>query len=101
MKVSDLNNKVQLDAYLNQTQTVQNQQQNNVQASTQSNQSDKVELSAGSRLLQGVKSAMETQEPDRAERIQALKQQVEQGTYGVNFVQVANSMMTDLLKDLG
>ncbi len=102
MKINDTHQKL-LESYLNQAQAVQGQQQvqNQQDVQQQPQSSDKVDLSAGSRLMQQVNSAMNVTQPDRAAKIEALKQQVQQGTYQVDEGRVADKMMADLLKDLG
>jgi len=65
-----------------------------------SNSADKDKLSSGSRLLQKVNEAMNIPDPERAARIQLLKEQVQKGTYKVDADKVALSMLKDLIKDL-
>ncbi len=65
-----------------------------------SNSADKDKLSSGSRLLQKVNAAMNIPDPERAARIQLLKEQVQKGTYKVDADKVAVSMLKDLIKDL-
>ncbi len=102
MKINDTHQKL-LESYLNQAQAVQGQQQvqNQQDVQQQPQSSDKVDLSSGSRLMQQVNSAMNVSQPDRAAKVEALKQQVQQGTYQVDEGRVADKMMADLLKDLG
>lgn len=101
MKINDSQQKL-LEAYLNQAQAVQGQVQNQQNVPQQQPQAtDKVDLSSGSRLMQQVNNAMNVEQPDRAARIEAIRQQVQQGTYQVDAGRVADKMMADLLKDLG
>ena len=65
-----------------------------------SNSADRNKLSSGSRLLQKVNEAMNIPDPERAARIQLLKEQVQKGTYKVDADKVAQSMLKDLIKDL-
>ena len=65
-----------------------------------SNSADRNKLSSGSRLLQKVNEAMNIPDPERAARIQFLKEQVRKGTYKVDADKVALSMLKDLIKDL-
>ena len=55
---------------------------------------------SASRLLQKVNEAMNIPDPERAARIQLLKEQVQKGTYKVDADKVAQSMLRDLIKDL-
>ncbi len=106
MKISDPNQRIQLEAYANKTQVAQAQQQqqlqqNGAQETDKARSADKVELSAESRLMQRVNAVLETQDPERAAKVNAIKEQVQQGTYQIDAEKVAQGMMTDLLKDLG
>ncbi|MCK4425201.1 MAG: flagellar biosynthesis anti-sigma factor FlgM [Deltaproteobacteria bacterium] len=65
-----------------------------------SNSADRDKLSSGSRLLQKVNEAMNIPDPERAARIQLLKEQVQKGAYKVDADKVALSMLKDLIKDL-
>ena len=100
MKINDTQQKL-LEAYLNQAQAVQAQVQNQQNLQQQPQPADKVDLSSRSRLMQQINKAMSVEQSDRAEMVDALKQQVQEGTYKVDTGRVANKMMTDLLKDLG
>ncbi len=110
MKIDYSSQKVQMDAYLKNTaqttKQVQSQQdQEGGNAAGRTGQAvvrhDRVELSSGSRLLQKVNSAMRVEDPDRAEKINMIKQQVQNGTYEVKPEKVAESMLNDMIKNLG
>ncbi len=101
MKINDQQKLLELYA---QTQATQNQQQQNRAAETGTQapaQGDRVQISKGSKFLQKVNEAMKAEDPQRAERLQMIKEQVQNGTYEVDPEKVANAMMKDLLKDLG
>ena len=104
MKIGDQSQNLQIEKYLN-TQGVNNQQ--NKQAETTQQQAasqmktDTVQLSRGSRLLNKVHGNVNSQEPQRAERLQMIKEQVQNGTYKVDAEKVASAMLKDLIKDLG
>lgn len=106
MKINDTHQKL-LEAYLNQVHAVQGQQAQQVQHERNASQqqatqsTDKVDLSSGSRLMQQVNKAMYVKEPERTAYVNALRDQIQQGTYQVNAEKVADKMMTDLIKDLG
>ncbi len=104
MKIGDQNHGLQIEKYLN-TQAVGDKQQNQ-QDVNKTNQktavkTDTVELSSQSRLLNKVTDTIKTQEPQRAEKLQMIKEQVQNGTYQVDAEKVANAMLKDLIKDLG
>jgi flagellar biosynthesis anti-sigma factor FlgM len=107
MKLSDLNQKAQLEAYFSKVQTTQeSQNQQHMQQKVNQNPgqpqpSDRVELSSGSRLLQKVNEALKLADPERAEKVNFLKEQVREGNYERDAVKIANGMMKDLLKELG
>ena len=104
MKINDAHQKL-LEAYLNQAQAAQGPAQAQGQQAAQQGagapKADKVDLSSGSKLLQQVNEAMRAEEPGRAERVQAIGREVQAGTYQVRPEQVANRMLTDLIKDMG
>jgi anti-sigma28 factor (negative regulator of flagellin synthesis) len=67
-----------------------------------SNSADRDKLpSGGSLLLHKVKEAMNIPDPKRAARIQFLKEQIQKGTYKIDANKIAQSMLKDLIKNLG
>ncbi len=104
MKIGDQSQNLQIEKYLN-TQGVNNQQNRQAENAQQQNASqvktDTVHLSSRSRLLNKVQNTSSSQEPQRAERLQMIKEQVQNGTYKVDAEKVANAMLKDLIKDLG
>lgn len=107
MKIDYSSQKAQMDAYLKNTAQVQQkpeQQQGGRDAAVKNSQTpqrDRVELSSGSRLLQKVNSAMRAEEPGRAEKVNMLKEQIQNGTYEVKPEEIADSMLKDMIKNLG
>jgi len=104
MKIGDQNNGLQIEKYLN-TQAVGNRAEGQQDANKTNQKShvktDTVELSSQSKLLNKVSDTMKTHEPQRAEKIEMIKEQVQNGTYEVDAEKVANAMLKDLIKDLG
>ncbi|NPA95469.1 MAG: flagellar biosynthesis anti-sigma factor FlgM [Thermodesulfobacteria bacterium] len=104
MKIGDQNRGLQIEKYLN-TQAVgekqQNQQEINKSHQKSAVKTDTVEFSSQSKLLNKVTDTMKTQEPQRAEKLENIKERVQNGTYEVDAEKVANAMFKDLLKDLG
>ncbi len=103
MKVSDINQKVQLEAYINKAQANQGHQQarhQEAQGTEKTDNMDRVQLSSQSRLIQKINGALETQDPERAAKVNAIREELRQGTYQVDPEKVAQGMLTDLLKDL-
>ncbi|MFZ5760728.1 MAG: flagellar biosynthesis anti-sigma factor FlgM [Thermodesulfobacteriota bacterium] len=60
---------------------------------------DRVELSSGSRDVQKMKEILEQTPAMRMEMIEALKQQINEGTYRVDARDIADRMLDDLLAD--
>ncbi len=105
MKISDNSSKIQMDAYLNQTQAASQgkvQEEQTAQASSSATiKKDKVELSEGSRLLNKIEQASASEQSARADKVRQIKEQIEAGTYKVDASKIADSMLKDLIKDLG
>ncbi len=66
-----------------------------------SNSADRDKLPSGSLLLRKVNEAMNIPDPERAARIQFLKEQIQKGTYKIDASKIAQSMLKDLIKNLG
>ncbi len=103
MKIQDMNQRIQMDAYVKAAQG--QQQQNQVKGQSAQQQSsmkgDRVDISQGSKLLNKVNGSMSTNDPERAAKVQALKDQVQNGTYKAQPDKIANAMLNDMLKNLG
>ena len=104
MKIGDQNHGLQIEKYLN-TQAVGNKSEGQLDSSKAQQKTpvstDTVELSSQSKLLNKVSDTMKTHEPHRAEKIDMIKEQIQNGTYKVDAEKVANAMLKDLIKDLG
>ncbi len=104
MKIGDNGQGLQIEKYIN-TQAVnekQQQQQKELQVEQKNSiKTDTVELSSRSKLLNKVSDTMHASEPQRAEKLQMIKEQVQNGTYKIDEEKVANAMLKDLIKDLG
>ena len=61
---------------------------------------DRVELSQTAREMKKIESVLKTTPDVRAEKVQAIKEQIEAGTYQVDSKKVANAMLADMIKDL-
>jgi len=60
---------------------------------------DRVDLSASSQDVQKARQVLENTPSVRAERVQALKAQIERGEYEVDPYKVADKMLLSLLSD--
>ena len=61
---------------------------------------DRVEISQTSKDIRMIDAVLKTTPEVRTDKVQALKEQIESGTYQVDAKKVANAMMADLLKEL-
>jgi len=61
--------------------------------------SDRVELSAGSREVMKMQEILQETPEIRKDKVDALKKEIEEGTYQVDSNQVADKMMWSLLSD--
>ncbi len=61
---------------------------------------DRVEISQTSRDLRMIDAVLKTTPEVRTDKVRALKEQIEAGTYQVDAKKVANAMMADFLKEL-
>lgn len=60
---------------------------------------DRIEL-RGSQIVERAKARVREMPEVREERVEALKRQIESGSYNVPPEQVARAMLSDLLKDI-
>lgn len=60
---------------------------------------DQVEISEKAKELQRIKALVEQPDPDRAERIEQIRQAIEAGRYAVNDSQVADKIIRNVLTD--
>ena len=60
---------------------------------------DRVELSAGSQDVQKAQEILQQTPAVRAERVAALRQQIERGEYQIDSRQVADKMLVSLISD--
>ncbi|OAG27670.1 flagellar biosynthesis anti-sigma factor FlgM [Thermodesulfatator autotrophicus] len=77
---------------INQKNTPQNQQP--------AVERDRVEISQTAKELKKVESIVKASPDIRADKVRAIKEQIEAGTYKVDSKKIANAMLTDLLKDI-
>lgn len=69
------------------------------EAASASNETDRVELSASSMDVQKAREILEQTPAVRAEKVQALKEQIERGEYQVDPYKVADKMLMSLISD--
>lgn len=102
MKVADINQKAQVIQYVNQQARVNaaDKNQGRQQAGPVSSPVDRVELSSDSRMIQKIREAAQAAPDVRAEKVAALKKQVQAGTYRVSSEEIAGKMMKDILVEM-
>ncbi len=101
MKITNPNANIVNQAYTMPTQRNQNQVSGKEKAVRQQNNIDSVSLSSGTKDLQKVFTAMDTEPDKRADRVAELKAEVDQGTYTVDAEKVAGKMAGYFLNELG
>ncbi len=103
MKIGDQGNGLQIEKYLNTQAVAEKQAQQDVTKTEKKGavETDTVQISSQSKLLNKVSDTMKAQEPQRAEKLEMIKERVQSGNYKVDAEKVANAMMKDLIKDLG
>lgn len=69
------------------------------EAASASSETDRVELSASSMDVQKAREVLEQTPAVRAEKVQALKEQIERGEYQVDSYKVADKMLISLISD--
>jgi negative regulator of flagellin synthesis FlgM len=101
MKITDINTKENVVQYVQNNQAAQGAQQAEREkqaAAEQSQATDKVELSAASRDIQKIQEVLENTPDVRAEKVQELKSKIESGQYKVDAREIANKMISDLIR---
>ncbi len=63
--------------------------------------SDSINLSSTTRDLQKISAASADEPKDRAQKVEALKQQVQSNQYAVNAEQLAEKMISSIMDDAG
>ncbi len=76
------------------------QKQQEASKETQVFRGDRVELSQTAKDIKKIESVLKTTPDVRADKVRAIKEQIEAGTYQVDSKKIANSMLADLLKDI-
>ena len=98
MKLSNLFPQIKTDSGL-QVKKTQASTSAKTEAANAPASTDRVELSANTVDVQKIKEALDATPSVRAEKVQALKEQIERGEYQVDAEKVANKMLISLLSD--
>ncbi len=102
MKIENLYQKfnVQNSEQVKQTQAEAQKPSENTTQAPLGRREDKVELSQTAKDIKKIESVLKTTPDVRAEKVKAIKEQIEAGTYQADSKKIANAMLADLLKDL-
>jgi negative regulator of flagellin synthesis FlgM len=101
MKISDIHQDANLIQYLQQNGKVGPAERNSATPAAQNQlpTEDKVDLSSQSKEMKKIADALAATPDVRAEKVEALKKQVESGQYQVNSDAVAEKMLKEFLFD--
>jgi negative regulator of flagellin synthesis FlgM len=102
MKIQDVGQKAQIIQYVNQQAKPSLADKNQAASANGASFSpvDRVELSTSSRLIQKIQEAAQAAPDVRAEKVAALKKQVENGTYQVSSEDIAGKMLKNFLLEI-
>lgn len=99
MKLGNLFTSIKTDPQPQPPLKKANQQATPQTATAQTPATDRVELSGDSQDVQKIKGILRNLPEVRLEKVQALKEQITNGTYQVDAYRVADKMLTDLLAE--
>jgi negative regulator of flagellin synthesis FlgM len=102
MKIPDIHQDANLIQYLQQNGKVGPAERNSAAPAAQNQvpTEDKVDLSSQSKEMKKIADALAATPDVRAEKVEALKKQVESGQYQVNSDAVAEKMLKEFLFDM-
>jgi negative regulator of flagellin synthesis FlgM len=102
MKIQDVGQKAQIIQYVNQQAKPSLADKNQAASANGASFSpvDRVELSTSSRLIQKIQEAAQAAPDVRAEKVAALKEQVDNGTYQVSSEDIAGKMLKNFLLEM-
>lgn len=98
MKLSNIFSHIKTDNKL-QVKKAEASASRQTEAANPSPDTDRVELSAGSMDVQKAQEILQQTPSVRAEKVQALKEQIERGEYQVDPYKVADEMLVSLISD--
>jgi negative regulator of flagellin synthesis FlgM len=102
MKIPDIHQDANLIQYIQQNGKVGPAERNSATPAAQNQvpTEDKVDLSSQSKEMKKIADALAATPDVRAEKVEALKKQVESGQYQVNSDSVAEKMLKEFLFDM-
>ena len=102
MKIQDIAQKAQILQYVNQQTKLNPADRSAVNPETkvQTQVEDRVDLSPSSRMIKKIEEVALSAPDTRADKVAALKKQVESGTYQVNSNELAGKMLKEFIVEL-
>ena len=102
MKIQDIAQKAQILQYVNQQTKLNTTDQCMVNPETQvqTQVGDRVDLSPSSRMIKKIEEVALSAPDTRADKVAALKKQVESGKYQVNSDDLAGKMLKEFIVEL-
>lgn len=95
MKITDAVSQLKTDNKIN----VKKSKAEEVDRSSATEGTDRVELSSGSRDAMKMNEILQSTPPERAEMVEELRAQIERGEYSVDSREVAGKMLLNLLSE--
>jgi negative regulator of flagellin synthesis FlgM len=102
MKIQDINQQAQILQYVNQQAKVNTNDRAAVNPETkvQPPVGDRVDLSPSAMMIKKIEEVALSAPDTRADKVAALKQKVESGTYQVNSDELAGKMLKEFIVEL-
>lgn len=101
MEITPNDNTINIDAYVNNINDKQKAENTSDKAEKNVAQTDTVNISDAAKEIQEVRKELDNIPEVRAEKVEQLKNQIENGTYEIKSEEIAEKMLKDsLLNDL-
>ena len=101
MEITPNDNTINIDAYVNNINDKQKAENTSDKAETNVAKTDTVNISDAAKEIQEVRKELDNIPEVRAEKVEQLKNQIENGTYEIKSEEIAEKMLKDsLLNDL-
>jgi len=101
MEITPNDNKINIDAYVNNINDKQKAENTSDKAEKNITKTDTVNISDAAKEIQEVRKELDNIPDVRAEKVEQLKNQIENGTYEIKSEEIAEKMLKDsLLNDL-
>ena len=101
MEITPNDNTINIDAYVNNIDDKQKTEKTPEKAENTAAKTDTVNISDAAKEIQEVRKELDNIPEVRAEKVEQLKNQIENGTYEIKSEEIAEKMLKDsLLNDL-